>query len=62
MGKRLTRAMQDWLQIRGHFLGEDCLFVTRNGSKLDERNIARILERWADKANQVDSFGLQSQK
>ena len=54
MGKRLTRAMHDWLSVRGHFVGSDWVFVTRQGSKLDGRNVERILERYAAKAKLVD--------
>ncbi len=50
MGKRLTKALQEWLQVRGNFLGEDRLFVCRSGNKLDQRNMLRIIERLATKA------------
>jgi integrase/recombinase XerD len=50
MGKRLTKALQEWMQVRGHHVGEDRLFITRNGSKLDSRNVLRIIERLANKA------------
>lgn len=54
MGKRLTRAMHDWLSARGHYVGEDRVFITRQGSKLDSRNVQRILERYAEKAKLTD--------
>ncbi len=50
MGKRLTKALQEWLQVRGHFAGEDRLFIVRRGNKLDQRNVLRIFERLAAKA------------
>ncbi len=54
MGRRLTRAMHDWLAVRGYHVGEDRVFVTRQGSKLDSRNVQRILERYAAKAKLTD--------
>lgn len=50
MGRRLTKVMHQWLQARGDFVGEDALFVTRQGNALDSRNVERILERLAHKA------------
>jgi len=50
MGRRLTRALQDWLHVRGHQLGEESLFVTRGVYRLDQRNIGRIIERLAKEA------------
>ncbi|MBI1744673.1 tyrosine-type recombinase/integrase [Candidatus Acetothermia bacterium] len=50
MGRKLTRAMQDWLQVRGHHIGEDRLFITRQGYKLTQRNVQRIIKRLAAKA------------
>jgi integrase/recombinase XerD len=46
--------MHDWLSVRGHFVGSDWVFVTRQGAKLDGRNVERILERYAAKAKLVD--------
>ncbi len=54
MGRRLTRAMHDWLAVRGYHVGEDRVFVTRQGTKLDSRNVQRILERYAAKAKLTD--------
>jgi integrase/recombinase XerD len=50
MGRRLTKAMRDWLQVRGHVPGSDWVFISRSGEKLDKRNVQRILQRLADKA------------
>ncbi len=50
MGRRLTRAMQDWFNARGFNSTDSYLFVTSKGYKLDQRNIARIIERLAKKA------------
>jgi len=51
MGKRLTKAMRRWLELRGYFIGEDALFVTKSGNKLDSRNVQRILERLTKRVN-----------
>ena len=45
MGRRLTKAMRDWLSVRGHVPGSDWVFLSRSGEKLDRRNVQRILER-----------------
>jgi len=50
MGKRLTRAMQDWLQVRSHYLGEDRLFITKARNPLTKRSVSRILKHLAAKA------------
>lgn len=50
IGRRLTKALQEWLAIRGHHVGEDRVFVTRGGYGLDPRNVQRILQRLAAKA------------
>jgi site-specific recombinase XerD len=50
MGRRLTRAMREWLSVRGHVPGCDNVFISRGGSPLDKRNVQRILERLAAKA------------
>lgn len=54
MGRRLTRAMHEWLAVRGYHVGEDRVFVTRHGAKLDSRNVQRILERYAARAKLTD--------
>lgn len=55
MGRRLTRAMHDWLAVRGHFIGSEFVFVTRGGERLDPRNVQRILERYAARAQLTDA-------
>jgi len=50
MGRRLTRAMRDWLSVRGHVPGSDWVFISRSGDKLDPRNVQRILERLGQRA------------
>ncbi len=50
MGRRLTKAMRDWLAVRGHVPGSDWVFISRSGEKLDPRNVQRILERLGKKA------------
>ncbi|MBI1741526.1 tyrosine-type recombinase/integrase [Candidatus Acetothermia bacterium] len=54
MGKRLTRAMQDWFHLRGQPIGEDRLFITKAGSSLTKRSVSRILKRLATKAKIKD--------
>ncbi|MBI1743880.1 tyrosine-type recombinase/integrase [Candidatus Acetothermia bacterium] len=49
MGKRLTKAMQEWLHVRGHHIGEERLFVTRGGYKLDPRNVPGSSSAWQRK-------------
>ena len=53
MGRRLTKAMRDWLAVRGHVPGSDWVFISRSGEKLDKRNVQRILERLGRKAGGV---------
>lgn len=55
MGRRLTRAMHEWLSVRGHFIGSDFVFVSRRGERLDPRNVQRILERYAARAKLTDA-------
>ncbi len=50
MGRRLTKAMRDWLAVRGHVPGSDWVFISRSGERLDPRNVQRILERLGRKA------------
>ena len=55
MGRRLTRAMHDWLNVRGHVIGSDFVFVSRSGERLDSRNVQRILARYAARAKLTDA-------
>jgi site-specific recombinase XerD len=50
MGRSLTRLMADWLRVRGEWIGEERVFISRGGYGLDERNVQRILQRLADRA------------
>ena len=50
MGRRLTKAMRDWLAVRGHVPGSDWVFISRSGERLDPRNVQRILERLGRRA------------
>jgi integrase/recombinase XerD len=50
IGRRLTRAMRDWLVDRGHVVGCDNIFTSRSGERLDPRNVQRILGRLGAKA------------
>ncbi len=47
MGRRLTQALRDWLQVRGHVLGEEALFVSRSGEPLYKLGVQRVLKRLA---------------
>jgi len=50
MGKKLTKAMHQWIETRGYKAYEDALFVTRKGERLKKRNLERNIERIAIKA------------
>lgn len=50
MGRRLTRAMRDWLQVRDEVPGEQRVFITQGQYSMDARNIQRIIERLAIKS------------
>lgn len=50
MGKRLTRAMQDWLHTRGHHLGEDHVYISKAAYTLTDRHVRQIVTRLAAKA------------
>ncbi len=54
MGRKLHRAMREWLSARGVSVAEDALFISRNGTRLDKRNVQRILQRIADRAGLQD--------
>jgi len=50
MGRRLTKAMRDWLSVRGHFPGCDWVFITRTGGPLDARGVEKIIQRLGQEA------------
>lgn len=53
MGRRLTRAMREWLMLRGryHVPGCDNVFITRTGSPLDPRGVEKVVQRLGKEAN-----------
>jgi len=50
MGKKLTKAMHRWIEQRGYKAYEEALFTTRQGERLKQRNLEKIIERLAKKA------------
>ena len=50
MGRRLTRAMREWLIARGHVTGCDWVFITRTGGPLDARGVEKIIQRLGQEA------------
>jgi site-specific recombinase XerD len=50
MGRALLKRMAEWWTIRGNPIGEERVFITRQGNGLDPRNVQRILARLAKKA------------
>jgi integrase/recombinase XerD len=54
MGRKLNRAMRMWINARGITIAQDALFISKNGERLEKRNIQRILHRLADKAGLKD--------
>lgn len=50
MGRTLYRAMRRWLDVRGYTSFQEALFITRNGTRIDKRNVQRTIERIAIRA------------
>jgi len=50
MGRTLSRALRKWLATRTFSLSGQALFTTRQGMRLEARNVERILERTAARA------------
>ena len=50
MGRRLARAMRDWLRARGYIPGVEAVFTTRKGDPMEPRNVQRVLYRLGAKA------------
>jgi len=55
VGRTLFRAMRKWINTRTFSLPGEGFFVTRNGARLDGRNVERIVERLARKAGLQDT-------
>ena len=54
IGRSLSKALRRWQAVRPSEVWSDALFVTKDGSRLDKRNVARILERIATRAGMGD--------
>jgi len=50
VGRTLARSLRRWAEIRPYGGSCDAYFSTRDGRRLDKRNVARIIERIADRA------------
>jgi len=50
-GRTLARGLRRWTEIRPFASGIDAYFTTRDGRRLDQRNVARIIERIASRAD-----------
>jgi len=50
MGRTLYRALRRWLEKRGYTSFQGALFITRNGTRIDRRNVQRTIERIARRA------------
>ena len=50
MGRALARALRRWLDVRGFPEGGTPFFLTRDGNRLDLRNVERIVERIVQRA------------
>jgi len=50
MGRKLFQAIRGWLNVRGIATPEKAFYASRKGSRLDLRNVERIIERLAMKA------------
>jgi len=54
MGRALSRSLRRWLEIRPSRSPHHALFCTRDSMRLDKRNVARIIERIAQRAGFQD--------
>ena len=50
IGRTLARALRRWAEVRPYGHEADAYFSTRDGRRLDKRNIARIIERISSRA------------
>ena len=50
IGHTLARALRRWIEIRPFAAGSTAFYCTTQGRRLDTRNVARIIERVANKA------------
>jgi len=54
IGHTLARSLRRWIEIRPFAPGSSALYCTTNGRRLDKRNVARIIDRVAVRANLGD--------
>lgn len=54
MGSVLFKALRQWIEVRGIVCDSEALFTTRQGERLDQRNVERIVERIALRAGLDD--------
>jgi len=54
IGRVLARSLRRWAEIRRYGQETDAYFSTRDGCRLDKRNVARIIERVAARAGLGD--------
>ena len=50
IGRTLTRSLRRWAEARPYVHEADAYFSTRDGRRLDQRNVARIITRVAERA------------
>jgi site-specific recombinase XerD len=55
MGRALLRAMRKWIEVRGFHDGGTPFFLTKDGNRLELRNVERIIERITKRAK-MDSI------
>ncbi len=51
MGRALLRTMRKWIEVRGFHQEGTPFYLTKDGNRLDLRNVERIVERIAKRAN-----------
>ncbi len=54
IGRTLARSLRRWAEVRPYGHATDAYFSTRDGRRLDKRNVARIIERIAVRARLGD--------
>lgn len=50
MGKKLTKELHKWIELRGYKAYEEALFCTKPGERLKKRNIDKLIQRMGKKA------------
>ncbi len=54
IGRTLARSLRRWAEARPYGHEADAYFATRDGRRLDKRNVARIVERISERAGMSD--------